>query len=416
MDTISKFKLSVNLLVIYFFVSLGIALQISGSNWDIIWHSLHHVESFFTLPHSVIYLGVTLSIGSTLYGIIWTIRLSKRKENDNDNHRRTAVLLLSSSTIISILSLKFYPIIAFPLRLVIIGSVMQLFVGPFDFWWHTKFGFDGLLSPPHFVLAAGMFTSALGALIGIYEFNKDNNKSKNNNNKYYSYLSNLSFIIALSVFWMVSIGVILLFTLPFSKGQYFDFNPNLLLAVISASTLIPIITEVIFFVVARINTKMPFLFSSIAVCVMVMQSTATIISNPYFIGNFGLYLLNIFPAITGDIILLRYRRGRRDSITIPGSFAFSNKNGTAVIIIIASTIVSIFSTTIFYPWTLDLYKHYFFGLKESAIKENDLIFHQLLIKKILPTVMPAAAILSILGGFAMSKLTDDKNTIYHRFK
>jgi hypothetical protein len=37
----------------------------------------------------------------------------------------------------------------------------------FDFWWHYQFGFDGLLSPPHAVLAAGMLMAALGALIGV---------------------------------------------------------------------------------------------------------------------------------------------------------------------------------------------------------------------------------------------------------
>ena len=131
-------------------ISIGVYLQISGSNWDIVWHGVGNAETFFTPPHSVIYSGVALAIGSVIGGIIqaaFTIRQQKKDV--------TWFVLFPSSLPLS-------------LKLAAIGCILQLSAGPFDFLWHTQFGFDGLLSPPHSVLAVGMLTTALGALIGIY--------------------------------------------------------------------------------------------------------------------------------------------------------------------------------------------------------------------------------------------------------
>ena len=229
-----------------------------------------------------------------------------------------------------------------PLKLAAIGIILQLSAGPFDFWWHNQFGFDGLLSPPHSILATGMFMASLGALIGLCRFKKYNsdklftiNTNDINNETNSPVKSLLLLAVPFSVFWMVSIGIIFMFTLPFSKGQYFDFNPNPVAAIIANATLIPFVTAIIFFVISimaivgrtshttstfttfssttistnkRAINHIPFIFTVITAYVMVMQITTTIISNPYFIGNTGLYLLNILPAIVCDILLLKYRK------------------------------------------------------------------------------------------------------------
>jgi hypothetical protein len=220
--------------VIYFLISKGVSLQISGSNWDIVWHGVGNVETFFTPPHSVIYSGVALAIGSTIGGIIqaaFTIRQQKKDV-------RWFVLFPSSLP----LSLKLAPI----------GCILQISAGPFDFLWHTLFGFDGLLSPPHSVLAVGMLTTALGALIGIYSHCSNHNGSKINNTSSPSLFSKLSLIVGFAVFLMVAVGMILMFTLPFSKGQYFDFNPYPLAALVAASVSIPFILGICLFVAALI--------------------------------------------------------------------------------------------------------------------------------------------------------------------
>ena len=44
---------------------------------------------------------------------------------------------------------------------------MLVSAGPLDYLWHSFFGFNGLLSPPHLILAMGVLLGSIGALMGI---------------------------------------------------------------------------------------------------------------------------------------------------------------------------------------------------------------------------------------------------------
>ena len=352
------------LVIVYLAISIGVALQISGSNWDIIWHGIGNVESFFTPPHSVIYSGVALAIGSITLGIILFSVLERKKGSNS----------------ISLFYFLRPSIMPFSLKLAVIGSLLQLTAGPFDFWWHNQFGFDGLLSPPHSVLASGMLMVALGALIGIYTLKRDNNTS---------FFSKVCLAVAFAVFLMVAVGMVLMFTLPFSKGQYFDFNPDPLTAVAAASIVIPFLIGLCLFSAARV-TSMPFIFTSITAIIMLIQSTTTIISNSYFVGIFPYYLLNIFPALLADIIL-QYRRGERITL-IPAS------NTTVKRYLIASIIVPLFFTTLFFPWSIDVYGGFF---KPSDDIRTEEFFIQLLMPVIIPIVIPLSAVSSMAGEYVV---------------
>jgi hypothetical protein len=353
---------STYLVLVYLAISIGVALQISGSNWDIIWHGIGNVESFFTPPHSVIYSGVALAIGSVILAIFLFTVLEQKK----GSRSISPLYFLRLSTI------------PFSLKLAVIGSLLQLTAGPFDFWWHNQFGFDGLLSPPHSVLASGMLMVALGALIGIYTLKRDNNTL---------FFSKVCLAIAFAVFLMVAVGMVLMFTLPFSKGQYFDFNPDPLAAVAAASIVIPFLIGLCLFSAARV-TSMPFIFTSITAIIMLIQSTTTIISNSYFVGIFPFYLLNIFPAMLADIIL-QYRRGEGIAL-IPAS------NTTVKRYLIASIIVPLFFTTLFFPWSVDVYGGFF---KPSDNIRTEKFFIQLLMPLIIPIVIPLSAVSSMAGEY-----------------
>jgi hypothetical protein len=350
------------LVIVYLAISIGVALQISGSNWDIIWHGIGNVESFFTPPHSVIYSGVALAIGSITLGIILFSVLEHKKGSNS----------------ISLFYFLRPSIMPFSLKLAVIGSLLQLTAGPFDFWWHNQFGFDGLLSPPHSVLAIGMLMVALGALIGIYASKRDNNTL---------FFSKVCLAVAFGVFLMVAVGMVLMFTLPFSKGQYFDFNPDPLAAVAAASIVIPFLIGLCLFSAAR-ATSMPFIFTSITAIIMLIQSTTTIISNSYFVGIFPFYLLNIFPAVLADIIL-QYRRGK-------GIALIASSNTTIKRYLIASIIVPLFFTTLFFPWSVDVYGGFF---KPSDDIRTETFFTQLLIPVIIPIVIPLSAVSSMAGEY-----------------
>jgi hypothetical protein len=355
---------STYLVLVYLAISIGVALQISGSNWDIIWHGIGNVESFFTPPHSVIYSGVALAIGSIILAIFLFTVLEQKK----GSRSISPLYFLRLSTI------------PFSLKLAVIGSLLQLTAGPFDFWWHNQFGFDGLLSPPHSVLASGMLMVALGALIGIYTLKRDNNTL---------FFSKVCLAIAFAVFLMVAVGMVLMFTLPFSKGQYFDFNPDPLAAVAAASIVIPFLIGLCLFSAARV-TSMPFIFTSITAIIMLIQSTTTIISNSYFVGILPFYLLNIFPAMLADIIL-QYRRGEGITL-IPAS------NTTVKRSLIASIIVPLFFTTLFFPWSVDVYGGFF---KPSDNIRTEKFFIQLLMPLIIPIVIPLSAVSSMAGEYVV---------------
>jgi hypothetical protein len=370
------------LVPIYIAISVGVALQISGSNWDIIWHGIGNVESFFTPPHSVIYSGVALAIGSIILGVILFSIFEEKK---------------GSRSISPVYFLRLSIILPFPLKLAVIGSLLQLTAGPFDFWWHNQFGFDGLLSPPHSVLASGMLMVALGALIGIYTIKQNNNTL--------SFLK-VCLAIAFAVFLMVAVGMVLMFTLPFSKGQYFDFNPDPLAAMAAASLLIPFLIGLCLFLAARV-TSMPFIFTSITAVIMLIQSTTTIISNSYFVDLFPFYLLNIFPAVLADIIL-QYRKGKGISL-------LSASNTTVRRYLIASIIVPLFFTTLFFPWSVDVYGGFF---KPSDNIRTEQFFIQLLIPLIILIVIPLSAVSSMAGIYIVWRFmnTSRMNSMYETDK
>ena len=306
------FSLTTRLTLVYFCVSIGIALQIGAANWDIIWHGITDVESFFTPPHTVLYSGVALTIGSIFIGIIQYVRLGETIEEKGEEHRQqpkvgkqselaTTKESFSPSSLLTpvhylIQSLFKMP---YPVKLVAIGTIIEIFSGGFDSWWHYNFGFDGLLSPPHLMLTIGMLTSVYGSLIGIYKLLQINRHSNNNRN----ILLKISFIVAYAVAWIVSVNTIFMFSLPYSKGQYFDFNPNPFAAIFIASISIPFVSGMIFYSAAKTLRDVHFRFTFITLTFMTIHSTATIISNNHFAILYPLYLFNIIPALTADILI-----------------------------------------------------------------------------------------------------------------
>ena len=100
-------------------ISFGILLVTVGGSWDITNHLLSKPDTFFSPPHAVMYLGVTISlIGTTVAFVVWR-QLQESKKS-------------------------YFP----SLRYSLIGIGLLSSAGPFDYVWHSNFGLDGLLSPP----------------------------------------------------------------------------------------------------------------------------------------------------------------------------------------------------------------------------------------------------------------------------
>ena len=364
-EELSSSLSSSTFLWIYFLVAIGVALQVGAANWDIIWHGVVNVESFFTPPHTVLYSGVGLSLIATFVGIIFSIRQKTSLRGP----------------------FSIYYKIPNPLKLIALGCLVEVFSGQFDNWWHANFGFDGLLSPPHLMLISGMLLSILGPLIGTH-LSEIHKKFKI-----------LSEMICYGILWMIIINFVFMFTLPFSEGQYFDFNPSPAAALVLGSTLPAIFTAIIFYSLQ--NLPFPFRMTVVTATLMTIQSSATITSNNYFLGLLPLYLLNILIPLSLDIISIYIQKNNN----LIGRFL--NKEHRRIIFSIA---ISFFFITFYFPWSVNMFKS-FFGI-DLITFESVLIFEQLLWKFIIPVLMPVSFVSAYVGiliwkkSCGYSKLTD----------
>jgi len=131
-----RFRLSYDLLVPTYIVGVvGALLQISGGIWDVSSHIMGIVETFFTVPHLVLYSGVLLCLVASLTGVVLRRRVGS-----------------------SVASGLFTG-----LRVSLVGGALQVVAGPFDLWWHSAYGFDPhLFTPSHSLLITGLVLNGVG--------------------------------------------------------------------------------------------------------------------------------------------------------------------------------------------------------------------------------------------------------------
>src|SRR5918995_2442094 len=283
-------------------VSAGILLAESGGSWDITNHLLNKPETFFSPPHVILYSGIALSlVGASIMFLCWrlySIYTSAIKE------QKKLTMNLS-------------------IKLVISGVSMLILAGPLDFFWHSAFGLDGLLSPPHLILTIGMFAGSIGALIGITSYilinsSTSQEKRQNNNNNIDNFKNNER--IAISIYttltiigilpiWMSSSGLIYMFSLPFSDTEYYNFNlePTIAatIATVSFPFLISFILVSLFKIVEKMsNKKRKFGAISVTGSIFIIITIVTMmIPNKSLISTIPFYALNIIPILIADVFL-----------------------------------------------------------------------------------------------------------------
>jgi hypothetical protein len=123
-----------------------------GALWDISWHSTIGRDTFWTPAH------ITIHLGGLIPGFTagW---LALRATYFGTPTERSAAVQLG----------PFYaPLGAW---VIIWGAFAMLLSAPFDDWWHNAYGLDvEILSPPHTVLAAGMYAVAIGSLLLVLAY------------------------------------------------------------------------------------------------------------------------------------------------------------------------------------------------------------------------------------------------------
>jgi hypothetical protein len=118
-----------------------------GIIWDISWHRTIGRDTFWTPAHMAIYLGGVLGGGAGG----WLILRSSFGANAAERAASIRVWGFHG------------PLGAW---IAVWGALAMLTSAPFDNWWHAAYGLDvRILSPPHSVLALGMWAVVLGALM-----------------------------------------------------------------------------------------------------------------------------------------------------------------------------------------------------------------------------------------------------------
>jgi hypothetical protein len=123
-----------------------------GALWDISWHSTIGRDTFWTPAH------ITIHLGGLVPGFTagW---LALRATWFGTAEERAAAVSLGPFRA---------PLGAW---VIIWGAFAMLLSAPFDDWWHNAYGLDvEILSPPHTVLAAGMYAVAIGALLLVLSY------------------------------------------------------------------------------------------------------------------------------------------------------------------------------------------------------------------------------------------------------
>ena len=128
-------------------VMLGATSIIIGILWDISWHRTIGRDTFWTPAHLAIYLGGLLG-GMTAGWLVIRTTFLGSVENKAASVRLWGLRAPLGAWVS------------------IWGCFAMLTSAPFDDWWHNAYGLDvKILSPPHTVLALGMWAVVLGALL-----------------------------------------------------------------------------------------------------------------------------------------------------------------------------------------------------------------------------------------------------------
>ena len=264
--TEQKFVRLPNILTLgYLLGGIGALLQIGAGQWDVTWHTLDQPETFFTPPHTLLYAGVALSFSMGILAI--ALRVKHKFETRY---------------------VRF-------LQYAFIGSALQVFSGLFDSWWHTNFGFDGLLSPPHAVLVSGMIINAFACSIGLAKISGQVKPTS---------ATQTASVISFTALWMSSIGMVMLFTLPFSNGDYFDFNPDPTFAVVIASIALPVIGPLMISLFSR-TIQIPYPATVLTASYIVVNGITTIAAHYAIAPALPFYVMNVLIAVALDFVLKR---------------------------------------------------------------------------------------------------------------
>ncbi|MEP6768026.1 MAG: hypothetical protein ABJC61_05115 [Acidobacteriota bacterium] len=261
-----------------------------GILWDISWHRSIGRDTFWTPAHMAIYLGGALA-GVSAVWLVWSATFGGAP---------------ARAASVGIGPLR-GPLGAWVLAW---GAAAMIASAPFDDWWHNAYGLDvKVISPPHVVLAAGMVTVALGAMLLAL--------ARQNGAAAAQAPSNALFLYASGVLITLAATFVIEYTFPLHQHGWLFYAvtglvfPVFLVAIGRAgrarwpATAAALVYMALF---AAIDWILP-LFPA--------QPRLAPIYNPITrMVPFCFPLLLVFPALAIDLLLARRRAGRDNRLAV----------------------------------------------------------------------------------------------------
>ncbi|MFB5611360.1 MAG: hypothetical protein ACE5RT_06080 [Nitrosopumilaceae archaeon] len=127
--------------LISIFAIFGTVVMISGGIWDALSHIREEPEFFWTIQHVAVYSGVAMTASAAILGSLLIIKKLADKNLQKG------------------------------IKIVVIGSVIQIISGIGDSISHDVFGIDGLVSLSHQPLEFGLVLCSLGGFLIIKSSN-----------------------------------------------------------------------------------------------------------------------------------------------------------------------------------------------------------------------------------------------------
>ena len=245
----------------YVLVSVGVLLAAGGGSWDINNHLLNKPETFFAPPHAVLYAGAGAAVSGAVILLLISRRIGKTIR---------------------------------PIKLVAAGIIMLAAAGPVDFVWHSAFGLDGLLSPPHFVLVSGMIASSAGALAGMVHHGSMAFRELR--------LSPPLIVLSVLPVWLAASGMVDMFSLPFSHTGFFNFDPHPLLGVAVTTLSFPILISVLASSSSALSGRRFGIVTVVGAVFIATSMMTSMVPNDSLLPTIPFYAANIIPFIAADAL------------------------------------------------------------------------------------------------------------------
>ncbi|PRY31658.1 hypothetical protein [Umezawaea tangerina] len=137
------------------FVLGGTVLSLVGLTWDVQWHNDVGPDTFFTLPHLLLYSGSAFSGLASLFVVLATTAAERAGR---------PVDPLVGGRAVGVFGRTF----AAPVGYLVsgIGAASFLLYGLWDQWWHSLYGFDAVISsPPHIGLLLSITITMVGTVM-----------------------------------------------------------------------------------------------------------------------------------------------------------------------------------------------------------------------------------------------------------